>query len=73
MCLSAIFVFHLLQVIYFVIIHKTTGDEAWVMVGRSLKVIKLDDYGGPTANRGHDPTWKKLLIGGGHPAAGRKG
>jgi hypothetical protein len=56
-----------------VIIHKTTGDEAWVMVGRSLKVIKLDDYGGPTANRGHDPTWKKLLIGGGHPAAGRKG
>jgi len=55
-----------------VIIHTTTGYEALSMVGRSLKVINLDDYGGPTANRGHDPTWNRPVIGRGH-RVGRKG
>ncbi|KHN02075.1 hypothetical protein glysoja_028278 [Glycine soja] len=46
-----------------------TDDEASSMVGRSLKVINLQDYGEPTANHGHDP-WKGASWGGN---GGRKG
>lgn len=42
------------------------------MVGRSLKAaINLEDYDGPTANRGHDPSWKAGGAPGGH--VGRNG
>lgn len=61
-----------ISIIYFVIITTTTGDEALSMVGRSLKVINLDDYGGPTANRGHDPTLNRPATGRGR-RVGRKG
>ncbi|KAG4923633.1 hypothetical protein AAZX31_18G060700 [Glycine max] len=46
-----------------------SNDEASSMVGRSLKVINLQDYGEPTANHGHDP-WKGASWGGN---GGRKG
>ncbi|KAE9594178.1 hypothetical protein Lal_00016978 [Lupinus albus] len=46
-----------------------TDHEDSSMLGRSLKV-DLEDYGEPTANRGHDPAWKRAR-GGGH--VGRKG
>ncbi|KEH34303.1 hypothetical protein MtrunA17_Chr3g0105201 [Medicago truncatula] len=49
-----------------------SSDEALNMVGRSLKVINLDDYGGPTANRGHDPTLNRPATGRGR-RVGRKG
>ncbi|KHN34263.1 hypothetical protein D0Y65_030556 [Glycine soja] len=49
--------------------HFSNDEVASSMVGRSLKVINLEDYGGPTAIREHDP-WKGASRGGN---AGRKG
>ncbi|XP_061374690.1 glutathione S-transferase L2, chloroplastic-like [Gastrolobium bilobum] len=46
------------------------NDEASSMVRRSLKIINLEDYGETTANRGHDPSWKRSTGGGN---AGREG
>nr|XP_004500275.1 protein PSY1 [Cicer arietinum] len=53
------------------IFFSRTGHETLGVVGRSLRVIELDDYGEPTANHGHDPTWNRVTGGDHH--AGRKG
>ncbi|XP_019418782.1 PREDICTED: protein PSY3-like [Lupinus angustifolius] len=45
------------------------NNEDSSMLRRSMKV-DLEDYGEPTANRGHDPAWNRAR-GGGH--VGRKG
>ncbi|KAK7301733.1 hypothetical protein RJT34_12605 [Clitoria ternatea] len=46
-----------------------SNQGASSIVGRSLKVINLEDYDEVTANRGHDP-WHRASGGGN---SGRKG
>ncbi|CAL0301684.1 unnamed protein product [Lupinus luteus] len=51
------------------IFFASSNYEDSSMLRRSLKV-DIEDYGEPSANRGHDPAWNRAK-GGGH--VGRKG
>ncbi|XP_048136232.1 uncharacterized protein LOC125315422 [Rhodamnia argentea] len=48
-------------------------EDEWVVEGRSLKVT-VNDYGGPSANRGHDPPTPPKKVGNnGNRGGGRRG